>query len=65
MNDGPWLVDVFVNNRRVDHKEQTYNPHGSINPKQLPPNSFVSIEAYHTDVNGTEHTFVPNQCIVP
>ena len=64
-NDGPWTVDVYVNNRRVDHKEQSYQPHGSISPKQLPPSSFINIEAFHVDLYGTEHTFVPNQCYLP
>ncbi|WP_433802533.1 hypothetical protein [Actinomycetospora sp. CA-084318] len=65
LNDGPWVVDVWVNNRRVDHKEQGYQPHGSISPRDLPANSFVSIEAWHTDRSGEEHYFVPNQCHVP
>ena len=64
-NDGPWVVDVYVNNRKVDHKEQEYQPHGSISPVDLPPHSFVSIEAWHRDLLGTEHYFVPNQCFVP
>lgn len=65
LNDGPWVVDVWVNNRRVDHKEQSYQPHGSISPRDLPASSFVSIEAWHTDLSGEEHYFVPNQCYVP
>ncbi|MCD2197915.1 hypothetical protein LQ327_31550 [Actinomycetospora endophytica] len=64
-NDGPWKADVYVNNRKVDHKDQDYQPHGSVNPADLPPGSFVSIEAWHTDRFGAEHYFVPNQCFVP
>lgn len=64
-NDGPWIADVYVNNRRVDHKEQAYQPHGSINPVDLPPSSFVSIEAWHTDLLGTGYHFVPHQCHLP
>ncbi|GAA4832873.1 hypothetical protein GCM10023201_21110 [Actinomycetospora corticicola] len=64
-NDGPWTVHVYVNNRKVDAKKQDYQPHGSINPRDLPASSFVSIEAWHTDRFGGEHYFVPNQCYVP
>lgn len=65
LNDGPWIANVYVNNRKVDGKTQDYQPHGSINPRDLPPSSFVSIEAWHTDRFGGEHYFVPNQCYVP
>ena len=65
LNDGPWTVTVYVNNRVEDRKTQTYQPHGSIHPTHLPEGSFVSIEAFHTDFTGSEHVFVPNQCIVP
>jgi hypothetical protein len=30
---GIWEVDVFINGRRVDHKNQGYPPHGTINVK--------------------------------
>ncbi len=33
--------------------------------KDLPENSFVSIEAYHMDLKGQEHTFVPQPMHCP
>lgn len=65
LNEGPWRVNVYAGPKRVDSKTQTYQPHGSINPVDLPPNAFVRIEAWHTDLKGTEHIFVPNGCTVP
>lgn len=65
LNPGPWVVDVFVNARRVDHKEQDYNPHGSVSPLDAPPGSMFRVEAVHTDPGGTVHHNVSDSCVVP
>ena len=65
LNPGPWVVDVFIDTRRVDHKEQNYNPHGSVSPRDARSGSTFRIEAVHTDPRGTVHRSVPNACIVP
>ncbi len=36
-------VDVYVDGKRVDHKDQAYPPHGSVNPKDLRSGALVSI----------------------
>lgn len=64
-NDGPWVVDVFINTRRVDHKEQDYAPHGSVNPADAPSGSTFHLDATHTDLKGNTYNSVPNACIVP
>lgn len=38
-----YLVDVYVNGHRVDHKEQNYPPHGYINPVNLRSGAQVSV----------------------
>jgi hypothetical protein len=63
-NAGPWTVDVFVNQRRVDHKVQNYAPHGSVSPTDAPSGSLFHIVAFHTDLRGTVYQSVPNGCIV-
>jgi len=65
LNPGPWVVDAFINNRRVDHKEQNCQPHGSVSPRDAKPTSTFSITATHTDLQGTTHHSVSNSCIVP
>src|SRR5216683_3774291 len=36
-------VDVSVDGKRVDYKDQAYPPHGSVNPKDLRSGALVSI----------------------
>ncbi|MEV3925769.1 hypothetical protein [Actinomadura coerulea] len=64
-NDGPWIVDVYVGSRRVDHKEQTYAPHGSVPPSQATKGATFTIRATHTDLQGHIYHEVPNGCIIP
>jgi hypothetical protein len=47
-----YVVDVLVNGQRVDHKDQNYEPHGSINPKQLSTGALVSIVGHAQGPNG-------------
>src|SRR6266567_4231938 len=38
-----YVVDVFVGKNRVDHKDQNYPPHGSINAKDLYTGAQVAV----------------------
>jgi len=63
---GMWVADVFVGKRRVDHKEQAYNPHGRINPVDLRKGYLVHFVIQHTDIEGRMSFSDPNaSCIVP
>jgi hypothetical protein len=63
---GPWIVSVYVNNKRVDYKIQLYAPHGSIPRSLAPKGSIVSISASHTsNYSGKVYSSIPNSCIVP
>jgi hypothetical protein len=68
-NYGRWLVDVYVGTKRFDHKDQWYNPHGSIPASYAKPGRHIKILAdlYALQPNGeTAHFFnVPNECVVP
>jgi hypothetical protein len=61
---GHWEVDVFVGNRRVDHKSQNYEPHGSVSPKDAKPGRTFHIRAVMTNADGT-FVNVPNACRIP
>lgn len=66
LNKGPWIVDVYVAKRRVDHKDQTYPPHGSVNPKDAKKGKIFHITAKHyADANHTWYYSVPNECVIP
>jgi hypothetical protein len=66
LNKGPWIVDVYVAKRRVDHKDQTYPPHGSVNPKDAKKGKIFHITAKHyADSNHTWYYSVPNECVIP
>lgn len=66
LNAGPWTVDVYVRNRRVDHKNQNYPPHGSVNPKDAKKGAELRITATHyATANQTWYHNVPNGCIIP
>jgi hypothetical protein len=66
LDDGPWVVDVYVGKRRVDHKKQDYAPHGSVNPKDAKKGKTFHIKAtHHADANGKNYESVPNECEIP
>jgi hypothetical protein len=47
-----YVADVYVNGKRVDHKDQPYPPHGRINPKNLSPDAQVEITGFATNSTG-------------
>ncbi len=61
---GLWHVDVFVGSRRVDHKTQPYEPHGTVNPKDAKHGRIFHITAIMKNSNGT-FVNVPNGCVIP
>jgi hypothetical protein len=64
---GPWVVDVHVNGRRVDHKEQGYAPHGRVNPVDAPPSGLFVIDFGHLFADGWRTRAVGGYlaCIIP
>lgn len=64
LDGGPWTVDVYVGNKRVDHKQQNYAPHGSVAPAQAVAGQTFRLEATHVDPKGTTHYIVPNGCTI-
>ncbi len=48
-----YVVDVLVGSKRVDHKVQSYPPHGSINPKDLYTGAQVEITGSASNSGGT------------
>lgn len=44
-----YTVDVYVNNRRDDHKVQTYPPHGRVNANQLKTGDVFRLEGQAVD----------------
>jgi hypothetical protein len=66
LDAGPWNVNVYVGTRRVDHKEQNYAPHGSVNPKDAKKGKAFHISATHTAIaNHEKYVNVRNECIIP
>lgn len=63
-NYGHWIADVYVDGRRVDHKDQLYPPHGKVNPKHARSGSEFHITATVRAVDGEFHS-APNGCIIP
>lgn len=47
-----FVVDVFVNNRRVDHKDQVYPPHGSVNRRAIRSGDIFRLEGQATNARG-------------
>lgn len=47
-----YTVDVFVNNRRDDHKVQAYPPHGSVNAAKLKTGDVFRLEGQAVDADG-------------
>lgn len=46
--NGQWMIDVFSDGRRVDHKEQNYAPHGSVHPNDVRPGKLLEVEGHVT-----------------
>jgi RHS repeat-associated protein len=63
-NYGHWTVSVQINGHQVDHKDQYYPPHGSIQPTDAPSGSVLTIQAEWTFL-WFSAVSVPNACIVP
>ena len=59
-NHGKWLGDVWVGKRRVDHKDQDYNPHGSVSAKDARSGLLFRITMVHTDLEGNVSHSAPN-----
>jgi hypothetical protein len=47
-----FVVDVYVNNRRVDHKDQNYPPHGSVNAADVRTGYIFRLEGNATNGAG-------------
>ncbi len=43
--EGHWLVNIYVNNKRVDVQNQYYAPHGSLPPTIAKADSVFHVEA--------------------
>jgi hypothetical protein len=65
-NGGHWWGDIFVGKRRVDHKDQDYNPHGSVSNVDARSGYLFRIVMNHVDLQGRESVSDPNAgCIIP
>lgn len=60
-----WVVSVLVNGKKVDGKNQPYEPHGSLPPSKAPAGSTFSLRATATNPRGDVAVNVPNRCRVP
>lgn len=65
-NGGRWLADVYVGKRRVDHKDQSYQPHGSISPIDLRSGFLLQFVIQHVNTRGEVSFSAPNaSCVIP
>lgn len=65
-NGGHWFGDVFVGKRRVDHKDQWYNPHGSVSNVDARSGYIFRIVMNHIDTTGRESVSAPDAgCLIP
>jgi hypothetical protein len=63
---GAWVADLFVGKRRIDHKVQTYNPHGRVNPVDLRSGYILHFVIQHTNPQGQMSFSDPGAgCIIP
>ena len=63
---GLWLAYVVVGRRTVDRKEQSYPPHGSVNPKDLRSGRVLRFLVYHVDSSGNKSVSRPDAaCLIP
>jgi hypothetical protein len=66
LDAGPWVVAVYVANKKVDSKKQDYAPHGSLPPAKAKKGKTFHITAtHHANSNGKNYGSVPNECIIP
>ena len=66
LDSGPWWVDVYVGNRRIDHKQpprQVYAPHASFPPEVAKKGSISAL--HYATANRTWYGNIPNGCIIP
>lgn len=47
-----FVADVYVNNRRVDHKDQNYPPHGSVPASQIATGDIFRLEGQAYNAKG-------------
>ena len=52
-----YVVDIYVNNRRFDHKDQDYPPHGSIMARAISSGDIFRLEGRATNARGDVGTF--------
>lgn len=52
-----YVVDVFVDSRRVDHKDQAYPPHGSVSAGDLRARSVFRLEGQAINARGDRGFF--------
>jgi hypothetical protein len=63
---GLWLAFVMVGRRQVDRKEQSYPPHGSVNPKDLRSGQVLQFLIWHVESNGNKSMSRPDaECLIP
>lgn len=55
-----YVVDVYVGNTRVDHKDQDYPPHGSVNAVDVRPGQVFRLSG--TVYNGDDTLVFTLQC---
>jgi len=65
-NGGLWVAYVLVGRRTVDKKVQDYQPHGSVNPKDLRTGQLLKFLVYHVDTQGKKSLSRPDaECVIP
>jgi hypothetical protein len=64
---GPWIVDLFVNRRKVGGVKQCYPPHASLPPKIAKPGGFFLIEFVHVYTDGGAMKGIAGflTCVIP
>jgi hypothetical protein len=66
LDAGPWVVSVYVANKKVDGKKQNYAAHGSLPPATAKKGKIFHITAtHHANANGKNYSSIPNECIIP
>ncbi|WP_322759945.1 hypothetical protein [Frankia sp. Cr2] len=52
-----FVIDVYMNNQRVDHKSQNYPPHGSVNARDVVSGGVFRLEGTVTNAKGDQAIF--------
>jgi len=52
-----YVVDVYINKRRVDHKNQGYPPHGSVNARDVVSGGIFQLDDTATNAKGDKAIF--------